>query len=76
MDTTTNTADTAADAAADTTNVVKDPSLVLCRVVDVNNAMQNSFQKFAETENKTLQELAEIIREELGKLELFLPAKN
>jgi hypothetical protein len=50
-----------------------DPQTILCRVVDVNNAIQNSFVKFTETENKTLEELANLLKEEMSKIELFAP---
>ena len=50
-----------------------DPRTILCRVVDVNSAIQNSFMKFLETEGKTLEDLASLIRDELGQMELFAP---
>jgi hypothetical protein len=50
-----------------------DPRTILCRVVDVNGAIQNSFMKFLETEGKTLEDLASLIRDELGQMELFAP---
>ena len=55
-----------------------DTSLILCRIVDVNSAIQKSFQKFLEVEGKTLEDLANIMREELSTLELFTtnPATN
>jgi hypothetical protein len=57
----------------ETTTQQPDPSTVLCRVVDVDTAMQNSFRRFLESEGKMLEELAGIIREELSKMELFVP---
>jgi len=50
-----------------------DPSSILCRVIDVDKAIQNSFQRFLSTEGKTLEELASLVREELSNLELFAP---
>ena len=50
-----------------------DPRTILCRVVDVNGAIQNSFMKFLESEGKTLEDLASLIRDELGQMELFAP---
>lgn len=50
-----------------------DPSTILCRVVDVNVAIQNSFRKFLETEGKTLEDLANFLREEMSQMELFIP---
>ena len=52
-----------------------DPSTVLCRVVDVNQAIQDAFQKFIEAESKSLEELAHALRDELSKMELFAPAQ-
>lgn len=51
-----------------------DPSTILCRIVDVNGAIQNSFQRFLEGETKTLEDLANLMREEMSKIELFAPA--
>jgi hypothetical protein len=53
-----------------------DPSTILCRIVDVNVAIQNSFQRFLEGETKTLEDLANLMREEMSKIELFAPAAN
>ena len=53
-----------------------DPQTILCRIVDVNSAIQTSFQKFVESENKTLDGLAETLRNELSKLELFIPTSS
>jgi len=50
-----------------------DPRNVLCRVVDVNSAIQNSFQRFLQTESKTLEDLATFLSEEMSKMELFVP---
>lgn len=49
-----------------------DPNKLLCKIVDVNVAIQNSFKQFVEKEGKTLDELAELLREEMSKIELFL----
>lgn len=51
-----------------------DPSTILCRIVDVNAAIQNSFQRFLQSEGKTLEELANLMREEMSQLELFAPS--
>lgn len=56
-----------------TTTTEPDPSTVLCRIVDVNGAIQTSFQRFVEIETKTLEELANLLREEMSKIELFVP---
>lgn len=50
-----------------------DPHNILCRIVDVNSAIQNSFQRFIESENKSLEDLANLLREEMSKIELFAP---
>jgi len=50
-----------------------DPRTILCRVVDVNTAISNSFQRFIEAESKTLDDLASLLREEMSQLELFVP---
>jgi hypothetical protein len=57
----------------ETAEVNHDPSTILCRIVDVNTAIQKSFQKFLETESKTLDDLASFLRDELAQLELFAP---
>lgn len=51
-----------------------DPSTILCRIVDVNTAIQNSFQRFFQSEGKTLEELASLMREEMSQIELFAPS--
>lgn len=53
-----------------------DPSTILCRIVDVNNAIQLSFQRFLQSENKTLEDLATLMQEEMSKIELFAPAQE
>jgi hypothetical protein len=50
-----------------------DPNTILCRVMDVNKAISNSFQRFIEAESKTLDDLANFLREEMSQLELFVP---
>jgi len=57
-----------------TTTTEPEPSTVLCRIVDVNGAIQTSFQRFVESETKTLEELTNLMREEMSKIELFAPA--
>jgi hypothetical protein len=54
--------------------VEHNPSTILCRIVDVNTAIQNSFQRFFQSEGKTLEELASLMREEMSQIELFVPA--
>jgi len=51
-----------------------DPRLILCRVVDVNQAIQSSFTRFIESENKSLEDLAMLLREEMSRIELFVPS--
>jgi len=58
------------------TTTEPDPSTILCRIVDVNTAIQNSFQRFLEVETKTLEDLANIMREEMSKIELFAPSSD
>jgi len=53
-----------------------DPSTILCRVVDVNQAIQNSFQRFMDAEAKSLEDLALLLREEMSQIELFAPATD
>jgi len=50
-----------------------DVSMILCRVIDVNSAIQNSFTRFMDSETKTLDDLAVLLREEMSKIELFAP---
>jgi hypothetical protein len=50
-----------------------DVSMILCRVIDVNSAIQNSFTRFLDSENKTLDDLAMLLRDEMSKIELFAP---
>jgi hypothetical protein len=50
-----------------------DPSTILCRVIDVNAAIQNSFTKFMDSETKTLEDFAMLLRDEMSKIELFAP---
>lgn len=51
-----------------------DPRLILCRVVDVNQAIQSSFARFIESENKSLEDFAMLLREEMSRIELFVPS--
>lgn len=53
---------------------IPDPSTILCRIVDVNNAIQNTFKRFLDSEGQSLDELATLLREELSKVELFAPS--
>jgi len=53
-----------------------DPNTILCRIVDVNAAIQNSFKKFLDAEGKTLDELANLLREEMSQIELFAPSAS
>ena len=56
------------------TSAQPDPQSVVCRVVDVNTAILNSFRRFHESDGKTLDDLAELLKDEMSKLELFIPA--
>jgi hypothetical protein len=56
-----------------TSTVGPDPSTILCRVIDVNAAIQNSFKRFLDAEGKTLEDLAMLLREEMSTMELFAP---
>jgi len=42
-------------------------------VVDVDSAVQNTFKRFIEGEKSSLEDFSNIIREELSKMELFVP---
>jgi hypothetical protein len=42
-------------------------------VVDVDSAVQNTFKRFIEEEKTSLEDFSSIIREELSKMELFVP---
>ena len=50
-----------------------DPRSVLCRVVDVDGAVQATFKRFIDEQKTSLDDFANIIREELSKMELFVP---
>ena len=50
-----------------------DPRIVLCRVVDVDGAVQATFKRFIDEQKTSLDDFANIIREELSKMELFVP---
>jgi len=50
-----------------------DPSTILCRVIDVNSAIQSSFTRFMDFETKTLEDFATLLRDEMSKIELFAP---
>lgn len=64
------------EATNETSDSVPNPNVVLCRVVDVNMALQNAFQSFLKAEGKTLDDLATLLRDELAKLELFVPSNT
>lgn len=51
-----------------------DPTTILCRIVDVNSAIQNSFKRFLDSESQSLDDFAGLLREELTKIELFAPS--
>lgn len=75
---TTNTTDTTdtvnvSDSSDQTLNQQPDPQTILCKVVDVNLAIQNSFKRFIEADSKTLEDLVLFLREEMSHLELFAP---
>jgi len=50
-----------------------DPSTILCRVIDVNSAIQSSFTRFIDSETKTLEDFAILLRDEMSKIEMFAP---
>lgn len=50
-----------------------DPQTVLCKVIDVEAALGRSFQRFIEEKKGSLEDLVGIAREELSKMELFIP---
>lgn len=60
----------------ETTPAGPDPSTILCRIVDVNQAIQNSFKRFMDAEAKSLEDLAVLLREEMSQIELFAPASE
>jgi len=68
---TTETTTVTSELTAETSG--PDIRTILCRVVDVNTAIQSSFMKFLESEGKTLEDLATLIKDELGQMELFAP---
>ena len=44
---------------------------LMCRVIDVENALLTSFQRFVEEQKSTLEDMMMIAKEELSKMELF-----
>jgi len=46
---------------------------LLCRVVDVELSLLNAFRRFAEEEKSSLEDMMNLAREELSKMELFAP---
>lgn len=53
-----------------------DPKTILCRVIDVETALAKSFQRFVEEQKGSLEELVDLARQELSKMELFVSAPN
>lgn len=53
-----------------------DPKTILCRVIDVEAALAKSFQRFVEEQKGSLEELVDLARQELSKMELFVSAPN
>lgn len=65
-------------------NAVEDSSLsyravdsaketLLCRVVDVESSLLSAFKRFVEEEKKSLEDMMNLAREELSKMDLFAP---
>lgn len=50
-----------------------DRDKILCRVVDVEQALLSSFKRFVEENKASLEDLMLIAKEELSKMELFAP---
>ena len=48
-------------------------SRLLCRVVDVESALLNAFQRFVEEQKNSLEDMMILAKEELSKMELFAP---
>jgi len=46
---------------------------LLCRVVDVELSLLNAFKRFVEEEKSSLEDMMNLAREELSKMELFAP---
>ena len=68
------TQETTQETFTATDDTVHNQQNVLCRVTDVNKSIQTSFQRFLQTESKTLEDLANFIGEEMSKMELFVPS--
>lgn len=49
-----------------------DPTLIACRVVDVQLALQNAFTEFVSGQDNSLDQLALIIQQHLGDVPAFL----
>jgi hypothetical protein len=46
---------------------------LLCRVVDVEFSLLAAFKRFVEEEKSSLEDMMQLAREELSKMELFAP---
>ncbi len=46
---------------------------LLCRVVDVELSILSAFKRFVDEEKSTLEDMMNLAREELSKMELFAP---
>jgi len=46
---------------------------LLCRVVDVESALLQAFRRFVEEQKSSLEDMMNLSREELSKMELFAP---
>lgn len=59
------------------TQTVEQPSTqrqeLLCRVVDVELSLLTAFKRFVEEEKSSLEDMMNLAREELSKMELFAP---
>lgn len=49
---------------------------LLCRVVDVEFSLLTAFKRFVEEEKSSLEDMMNLAREELSKMELFAPKVN
>lgn len=46
---------------------------LLCRVVDVESSLLMAFKRFSEEQKSSLEDMMNLVREELSKMELFMP---
>ena len=60
----------------ETSQVNVDHSKLLCRVVDVEASIGKSLQRFVEEKKSSLDDLVDLMRVELSKIELFNPSSD